>query len=106
MDKSHTPSPSKYAVYGAALAIVLALLMIVGGLFVHGESLTSYLWMWATMLMLWPAQHLFGIFGWRWSWVSGGPWGEVPAFPIFMVLVTDAAILALCGAAIGFVLRS
>jgi len=95
MENSRTSWPWKLAATGAALSVVFALLTIVGGWFVHGDSLASYLWMWATMLMTWPAQHLFGVSG----------WGD-RAFRIFVVLVTNAVILALCGAAIGFMLRS
>ena len=87
--------PWKFAAAGAAISIIFALLTMVGGWFVHGETLTSYLWMGATILISWPAQHLFGIFGW-----SGVPIQGLAMF------ATNAVILALCGAGIGLILRS
>jgi len=74
-------------------------------LFVHGESMASYLLLWPTLWMLRPSQHIFQLFGWHWDWISLGPWGHVPVFPILVVLVTNGVIFAIAGASIGFGLR-
>jgi len=74
-------------------------------LFMHGESVVSYLLLWPTVLMLRPAQHIFRLFSWHWEWISLGPWGHVPVFPISVVFVTNAVIFALVGTGIGFALK-
>ena len=95
MENSHSSWPWKFAAAGAAVSFVFAMLTMIGGWFVHGDSMTGYLWMWATMLISWPAQHLFGVSGW-----SG------PASSFLAMFVTNTVLYALGGAAVGFMLRN
>lgn len=93
-------------VVGAVVGLVFVIAVILlDELFVRGESTASHLLIWPTVLMLWPAQHIFKLFGLQWDWISTGPWEHIPLFPISVVLVTNVVIFAVAGAVIGFALK-
>ena len=87
----------------AGVVFVMAVI-ILDELFAHGESMATYLLLWPTVLMLRPSQHIFQLCGWHWEWISLGPWGHIPVFPILMVLLTNAVIFAFVGTCIRFAL--
>jgi len=98
--------PWTWTVGGAIAGVVFVVAVILlDALFMHGESMASYLLLWPTVLMLRPAQHIFQLFGWHWDWISLGPWGHIPVFPILVVFVTNAVIFAAIGSGIGFALK-
>jgi hypothetical protein len=58
--------PWKWAITGAIVGLLFVVAVVVlNAFFMHGESMTSYLLMWPTMLMLRPAQFIFQLFGWQ-----------------------------------------
>jgi hypothetical protein len=91
-------------IIGAVVGVAFTYATIFFGEFsAQRESMMGYLLRWSTFLTLWPAQHIFRLFGWHWDWISRSSWGPVSLlFPAFVVFITNALILALVGAGFGF----
>ena len=93
----------RWLVAGAAAGVVFVVaVLVLTEISTSGESMVL---LWPILLMLRPAQFIFQLFGWQWDWISSGPWGHLPLFPVFVVLMTNAILFAIISVGIGFMLK-
>ena len=106
MAKSLQLFPWRWLVAGVAAGVLFVVaILVLNELCPSGENMASALLLLPILLMLRPAQFIFQLCGWQWDWISRGPWGHFPLFPVFMVLMTNVVLFATISVSIGFMLR-